>query len=58
MLAVDAGGVVWTFFLLSIISFLSLSLSLRDSPILTEVLSQRAIKVVIITELGQKQKSA
>ena len=57
VLTVRAGGVIWTFFLSSII-FLSLSLSLRDSPILTEVLSQRAIKVVIITELGQRQKSA
>ena len=37
-LAVGAGGVVLTFFLSSIIS---LSLSLGDGPIQTEILSQR-----------------
>ena len=45
-LAVGAGGVVWTFFLSSIISpsLLSLSLFLGDGQIWTEILSQRAIK--------------
>ena len=37
--AVGAGGVVWTFLLSYIIC---LSPSLRDRPILTEILSQRA----------------
>ena len=37
-LAVGAGGVVGTSFLLSF------SLSLRDGPVLTEILSQRATK--------------
>ena len=39
-------GVVWTFFLSSII-FSSFSLSLGDGPILTEILSQRAVKLKI-----------
>ena len=39
-LAVGAGGFVWTFFL----SFLFLSPSLGDGQILTEILSQKAVK--------------
>ena len=42
-LAVGAVGVVWTF-LLSSIFLSSFSLSLGDSPIWTEILSQRAVK--------------
>ena len=42
-LAVGAGGVVWTFY--SQLSFLSsLSISLGNGPIKTEILSQRAVK--------------
>ena len=43
-LAVGADGVVWTFFLSSIISLFFLPLSLGDGPIKTEILSQRAVK--------------
>ena len=42
-LAVGAGGVVWTFFLLSIISLFFLPLSGRR-PDIDEILSQRAVK--------------
>ena len=49
-------GVVWTF--LARLSFLfSFPLSWRWSD-KTEILSQSAVKVVIITNLGQRQKSA
>ena len=41
-LAEGAGGVVWTFLLSSILS--SVSISLGDGPIWTEILSQRADK--------------
>ena len=37
-------GVVWTFFLSSIISLFFLPLSLGEGPIWTEILSQRAVK--------------
>ena len=48
-LAGGVGGVVWTFFLslaflTSFSLFLSLSVSLGDGPILTEMLPQRAFK--------------
>ena len=42
-LSVGVGGIGWTFFLLSIISFFFLPLS-RSGPIYTEILSQRAVK--------------
>ena len=44
VLAVGARGVVWTFFLSSINSLLSLSLSLGDGPIKTEILSESVVK--------------
>ena len=43
-LAVGAGGVVWTFLLSSILSFLFYSLSLGAGPMYTEILSKRAVK--------------
>ena len=49
-LAVGASGVVWTFFLTSIISLFFLPLS-GDGPILTEILSQRAVKTHITHSL-------
>ena len=47
-------GVVLTFFLSSIISY---SLSLGDGLILTEMLSQRAVKPKINQSINQKHKS-
>ena len=42
-LAVGAGGIIWTFLLSSILFLLFLPLSLRNGPIYTEILSQRAV---------------
>ena len=65
------GGCLGICTLLYLFSPLSLSLSLGDGRIYTEILSQRAVKpeinqptkhlsvkVVIIADLGQRQKSA
>ena len=58
VLAVGAGGIVWTFLLSSILSFLSLSLSLGDGPIQTEILSQRAVKPQTNQPTNQNQKGS
>ena len=46
-LAVGASGVVWTFSShLSFLFFLPLSISLRDDPTETEIMSQRVVKSI------------
>ena len=67
-LAVGAGGVVWTFLLSSLLSplflysplflFSSLSISLGDGPIRTEILSQRVVKPKTTHQLNLINKLA
>ena len=46
-LAIGAGGGLFGHFFSNLSFLFSFSLSLGDGPILTEILSQRAVKVVI-----------